>query len=174
MVVRKTKTDRRDALHILDLLRHDLPHDLGAGSRDARSARAPHPPDAPRPHPHHGQEWPARHRSQLPPRPWLQAAPPGRSGGAASSRAPPAHHAASRSQPPVARRAQRADPGARRRDHDGGPGPPRCPTPDHPPRRRGPDRAGHHRRVGARGPLPRQQARGQLRRPGPRPECLRR
>src|SRR3989442_1666916 len=111
MVVRKTKTDRRDALHILDLLRHDrfptvwvsrhgraqdenrsarraayprpsaprsLPHRLGAGSRHPRSARPAHAPHAPRPHPHHGQKWPARHRPELPTRPWVSAPPPSR------------------------------------------------------------------------------------------------
>ena len=87
-----------------------LSHDLGAGSRHTRSARAPHASYAPRAHPHHGQEWPACHCPELPTRPWLQAAPPSRPGTTARPRPPPAHHAAPRSQPAVARRAQRADP----------------------------------------------------------------
>src|SRR5438445_9074079 len=148
MVVRKTKTDRRDALHLLDLLRHDRFPRLGAGPRHPRSARPAHAPYAPRPYPHHGQEWPARHRPELPPRPWLQTPPPGGPGPTARPGPPPAHRPAPGSKPRAARGPHHPDPGAGRRHHHGGPRPPRRPAPDYPPGRRGPDGAGHRRRVG--------------------------
>src|SRR5215813_3184312 len=76
MVVRKTKTDRRDALHILDLLRHDrFPNYLVARSRHAGAAGLADAPPAPCPHPDQAQEWRAGPRLEPRARPGLQASP---------------------------------------------------------------------------------------------------
>src|SRR5262245_16480294 len=65
MVVRKTKTDRRDARHILDLLRHDRSPTIWVPDPATRDLRALLTHRMPRPHSDHGEEWAARHRSQL-------------------------------------------------------------------------------------------------------------
>src|SRR5215831_10494571 len=65
MVVRKTKTDRRDARHLLDLLKHDrfptvwMPDPDTRGPAGARRASRPAGP-----HANDGQEWSAGHRPQ--------------------------------------------------------------------------------------------------------------
>jgi hypothetical protein len=108
MVVRKTKTDRRDALHILDLLRHDRFPTIWVPERAtcARSSRTGCASSASAP-------WsrmvctPSPSTTASPVAPSCSAGPVWRS--CTPSRSP-AHGPAPRSQPPVTRRAQRADP----------------------------------------------------------------
>ena len=65
MVVRKTKTDRRDARHLLDLSKHDrFPMVWMPDPAHPGYARPRHSPCSARPHPHDDQEWPSRHRAQ--------------------------------------------------------------------------------------------------------------
>jgi transposase len=64
MVVRKTKTDRRDTQHLLDLLKHDRFPTVWMPDPATRDLRGLIAHRAVRPHAHDGQEWPARDRPQ--------------------------------------------------------------------------------------------------------------
>src|SRR6058998_391059 len=143
VVVRKTKTDRRDALHLLDLLRHDRFPTVWVPDPATRDLRALLT---------HRMRL-VRIRTMVKNGLHAIALNYRLAGGSKLLRQAGLAQLQALALPPHT---------ARRRDHDGCLGPPRCPAPHHPPRGRGPDGAGHRRCVGPRGPLLRQQARRQL------------